>query len=144
MTQIESKPASSAVRTTRASVGPMAAAPPGQVNWLTCSPNFIRPIVPRRHYCTEAISPSLHRDRQLVRDDAVSAGALGEIERGVGAAQERLRIATVDRIAERHPARDRERRQVVRRLGRDPHALGDRDGAGQVASGTRSRNSSPP
>ena len=32
MTQIESKPASSAVRTTRASVGPMASAPPGQVN----------------------------------------------------------------------------------------------------------------
>jgi hypothetical protein len=35
MTQIESKPTSSAVRTTRARVGPMASAPPGQVNELT-------------------------------------------------------------------------------------------------------------
>jgi hypothetical protein len=34
MTQIESNPTSSADRTTRASVGPMAAAPPGQVKEL--------------------------------------------------------------------------------------------------------------
>ena len=32
MTQIESKPTSSAVRTARARVGPMASVPPGQVN----------------------------------------------------------------------------------------------------------------
>ena len=40
MTQIESKPTSSAVRTIRARVGPMAAAPPGQVNEPICRPNF--------------------------------------------------------------------------------------------------------
>ncbi len=34
ITQIESNPTSSAVLTTRARVGPMAAAPPGQVNEL--------------------------------------------------------------------------------------------------------------
>ena len=45
MTQIESKPASSAVRTTRASVGPISAAPPGHVNWLTWSPNLTRSIM---------------------------------------------------------------------------------------------------
>ena len=42
MTQIESKPTSSAVRATRARVGPIAAAPPGQVNELICRPNFTR------------------------------------------------------------------------------------------------------
>ena len=41
MTQIESKPTSSAVRTTRASVGPIAAAPPGQVNDEICRPTFM-------------------------------------------------------------------------------------------------------
>ena len=41
MTQIESKPASSAARVTRARVGPMASAPPGQVKLLICSPNFM-------------------------------------------------------------------------------------------------------
>jgi hypothetical protein len=40
MTQIESNPTSSAVRTTRASVGPIAASPPGHVNELIWSPNF--------------------------------------------------------------------------------------------------------
>ena len=40
MTQIESKPTSSAVRATRARVGPMAAAPPGQVKLLIWSPNL--------------------------------------------------------------------------------------------------------
>jgi hypothetical protein len=34
MTQIESKPTSSAVRTTRPRVGPISAAPPGQVKEL--------------------------------------------------------------------------------------------------------------
>jgi hypothetical protein len=34
MTQMESKPTSSADRTTRARVGPISAAPPGQVNEL--------------------------------------------------------------------------------------------------------------
>jgi hypothetical protein len=40
ITQIESKPASSAVRTTRASVGASCSGPPGQVNELIWSPNF--------------------------------------------------------------------------------------------------------
>ena len=43
MTQIESKPASSASRTIRASVGPMASAPPGHVNEGICRPTFIGP-----------------------------------------------------------------------------------------------------
>src|SRR6478672_12425069 len=40
MTQMESKPASSAARQTRASVSPMAASPPGQVNDEICNPTF--------------------------------------------------------------------------------------------------------
>ena len=40
MTQIESKPASSAARTMRASVAPIAASPPGQVNEEICRPTF--------------------------------------------------------------------------------------------------------
>jgi hypothetical protein len=40
ITQIESKPASSASRTTLARVGPMASGPPGQVNELICRPSF--------------------------------------------------------------------------------------------------------
>src|SRR3970040_1137419 len=42
MTQIESNPASSAARTTRASVGPSCCGPPGQLNELIWSPNFTR------------------------------------------------------------------------------------------------------
>ena len=49
MTQIESKPTSSAVRATRASVGPMAAAPPGQVKLLIWRPNFISTSPACRH-----------------------------------------------------------------------------------------------
>ena len=41
MTQMESNPASSAVRTMSARVGPMAAVPPGHVNELICSPSFM-------------------------------------------------------------------------------------------------------
>ncbi len=41
MTQIESKPTSSASRTIRASVGPMASAPPGHVNEQIWRPTFI-------------------------------------------------------------------------------------------------------
>ncbi len=41
MTQMESKPASSAVRTMRASVSPMAASPPGHVNELIWRPIFM-------------------------------------------------------------------------------------------------------
>ena len=41
MTQIESKPASSAWRTIRASVGPIASGPPGQVNELIWRPTFM-------------------------------------------------------------------------------------------------------
>ena len=41
MTQIESKPTSSAVRTIRARVGPIAAAPPGHVNELIWRPTFM-------------------------------------------------------------------------------------------------------
>ena len=41
MTQMESKPASSAARTTRASVGPIASGPPGQVNEESWSPAFM-------------------------------------------------------------------------------------------------------
>ncbi len=42
MTQMESNPASSAARTVRARVGPMASGPPGQVNEESCSPTFMR------------------------------------------------------------------------------------------------------
>ena len=41
MTQIESKPASSASRTMRPRVGPMASVPPGQVNEEICRPVFM-------------------------------------------------------------------------------------------------------
>src|SRR5664279_985119 len=41
MTQSESKPASSALRTIRASVGPMAGVPPGQLNLLIWRPIFM-------------------------------------------------------------------------------------------------------
>ena len=41
MTQMESKPTSSASWTTRASVGPMAASPPGQVKELIWRPSFM-------------------------------------------------------------------------------------------------------
>ena len=41
MTQMESKPTSSAVRAMRASVGPMAASPPGQEKELIWSPSFM-------------------------------------------------------------------------------------------------------
>ena len=41
MTQIESKPASSAWRTIRASVGAMASGPPGHVNEQICRPTFM-------------------------------------------------------------------------------------------------------
>ena len=58
---------------------------------------------------------SLHGDRQLVGRDAIPAGALGEVEGRVSAAQQRLGIATVDRIPQRHAAGDAERRQVVHR-----------------------------
>ncbi len=40
MTQMESKPTSSASLTTLARVGPMAASPPGHVNELIWSPTF--------------------------------------------------------------------------------------------------------
>ena len=40
MTQIESKPASSASRTMRPRVGPMASGPPGHVNDGICRPSF--------------------------------------------------------------------------------------------------------
>src|SRR5262245_12843369 len=43
MTQIESKPTSSAVRTTRAKVSASSRAPPGQVKELICRPAFIEP-----------------------------------------------------------------------------------------------------
>ena len=45
MTQIESNPASSAVRAILARVGPMASGPPGQVKELIWSPSFT-PLVP--------------------------------------------------------------------------------------------------
>ena len=48
ITQIESKPTSSAVRVTRARVEPMAAGPPGQVKLLTWSPNFMRRSLAQR------------------------------------------------------------------------------------------------
>ena len=41
ITQIESKPASSASRQIRARVGPMASVPPGHVNELSCRPIFM-------------------------------------------------------------------------------------------------------
>ncbi len=41
MTQIESRPMSSAWRTIRASVGPMAAGPPGQSKSSICRPSFM-------------------------------------------------------------------------------------------------------
>ena len=41
MTQMESKPASSASRTIRARVGPMASGPPGHVNEEICRPVFM-------------------------------------------------------------------------------------------------------
>ncbi len=41
ITQIESNPASSAWRTIRARVGPIASVPPGQVNELIWRPTFI-------------------------------------------------------------------------------------------------------
>src|SRR5918999_1522561 len=41
ITQIESKPTSSAVRTTDASVSAMPVSPPGQVNELICRPSFM-------------------------------------------------------------------------------------------------------
>ena len=41
ITQMESKPASSASRTTRPRVGPMASVPPGQVNEAICRPAFM-------------------------------------------------------------------------------------------------------
>ncbi len=42
MTQIESKPASSASWLIRPSVGPIASVPPGHVNELIWSPTFMR------------------------------------------------------------------------------------------------------
>src|SRR5512140_3604459 len=44
MTQSESNPASSALRTMRASVGPMAVVPPGQLNRLIWRPIFMPPV----------------------------------------------------------------------------------------------------
>ncbi len=44
ITQMESKPASSAVRTMPASVSPMRASPPGQVNELIWRPIFMRRV----------------------------------------------------------------------------------------------------
>jgi hypothetical protein len=41
MTQMESNPTSSAVRTMFANVSPMAASPPGHVNELICNPIFM-------------------------------------------------------------------------------------------------------
>ena len=41
MTQMESNPASSAARTMRPSVGPIASVPSGQVNDEICSPVFM-------------------------------------------------------------------------------------------------------
>ena len=41
MTQSESKPTSSAWRTMRSRVGPMASSPPGHVNRLICRPSFM-------------------------------------------------------------------------------------------------------
>ncbi len=41
MTQSESKPTSSALRTIPSSVGPIAASPPGHVNRLICRPSFM-------------------------------------------------------------------------------------------------------
>ena len=41
ITQMESKPASSASRTIRARVGPMASGPPGHENDEICSPTFM-------------------------------------------------------------------------------------------------------
>ena len=41
ITQMESKPTSSAWRTIRASVGPICSGPPGQVNDEICRPSFM-------------------------------------------------------------------------------------------------------
>ena len=46
MTQMESKPTSSAVRTIWAKVGPIAWSPPGQEKESICSPIFIGRRVP--------------------------------------------------------------------------------------------------
>ena len=58
MTQIESKPASSASRTIRASVGPIASGPPGQVNDGIWRPTFIGTGRSRRAMTTSRIVPS--------------------------------------------------------------------------------------
>ena len=44
MTQMESKPASSAVRTMSPKVRAMAASPPSQVNLAICSPSFMAAV----------------------------------------------------------------------------------------------------
>ncbi len=58
MTQIESKPASSASRTIRASVGPIASVPPGHVNDGIWRPTFIGTGRSRRPSRRRAIVPS--------------------------------------------------------------------------------------
>ena len=86
MTQIESKPTSSASRTIRASVGPIASGPPGQVNELICRPTFI----------ARRLAEEVHlRGHDQVLDAAVAAvegGAADERERTTGGlAEDELR-----------------------------------------------------
>src|SRR5688572_11047900 len=78
MTQIVSKPTSSAVCTTRARVGPIPAAPPGHVKLLIWRPNFTGP----------AGASSLDRDALPEGDVALDVhgrvGRVGVVPRRVG------------------------------------------------------------
>src|SRR4051794_24890710 len=77
ITQIESKPAASASRTMRASVGPMASGPPGQVNDEIWRPAFMR----------DASLWVSAEEVVLGRHEDIPDGALAE--RGLCAAHER-------------------------------------------------------
>src|SRR5579862_430350 len=75
MTQRESKPAASAVVTTRPSVGPISGVPPGQVNDGTWSPNFIAALL------GEQVHVARHED---VLDRAFAATERGSADDGHG------------------------------------------------------------
>src|SRR6186997_2983449 len=75
ITQIESKPASSASRTMRANVGAMASGPPGQVNEGICRPTFMRGGYARNRLPAQrpaARSPGSAEQVHVRRDEAIA------------------------------------------------------------------------
>src|ERR671914_2277272 len=144
MTQIESKPTSSAVRTTRASVGPIPAAPPGHVKLLICSPNrMVRIVAAGAQRPLQGAAGGGRASTARLIDRPASAGrghrfavAIGELsgkERVVRAHVEEAvagkveeddtllaRLAGIERLVDRRP-------DGVRRLGGRDEALGPRE-----------------